>query len=185
MIESLQINTLDIATLAAITAALVTLIGNAFNIAKKYRGLMAIAIGIAFVLLPSNWINQLITGLVIGLTASGVYSQVKPREVLNNLSNSPPAGTSQTNTTDTNQTTTRNQANNRTKATNIKSNGSTSADNEANTNNNQAPTNSNQANTATNQTNTNRIQPADDGSSSNNTAAALELERKRRSRVDI
>lgn len=76
----IQISSIDLATVSAIVAALVTVIGNAFKIDKKYRALLALLLSFGFVLLPSTWLNQVLTALVIGLTASGVYSQVKPRD---------------------------------------------------------------------------------------------------------
>ncbi|WP_102347490.1 hypothetical protein [Bacillus sp. Marseille-P3661] len=80
MIENIQANSLDIAMVAAVIAALVSLIGNAFNIDKRYRALYALGFSILIVLLPSAWIDKVLTALIIGLTASGVYTQVKPRD---------------------------------------------------------------------------------------------------------
>ncbi|WP_051556289.1 hypothetical protein [Alkalihalobacterium bogoriense] len=71
---------LDLATVAAVVAALVTVIGNAFSIDKKYRALLAIGISSILWFIPREWGNELLVALVIGLTASGVYSQVKPRD---------------------------------------------------------------------------------------------------------
>lgn len=71
---------LDIATVSAVVAALVTVIGNAFSIDKKYRALLAIGIAAVLWFLPREWGNQILMALIIGLTASGVYSQVKPRD---------------------------------------------------------------------------------------------------------
>lgn len=82
MIDYIQANSLDIAKIAAIIAALVSLIGNVFNIEKKYRALLALAFSLVIVFLPLAWLNKLLTAVIIGLTASGVYSQVKPRNYL-------------------------------------------------------------------------------------------------------
>jgi hypothetical protein len=80
LIDLSQINTFDYATIAAVIAAFVTVIGNAFSIDKKYRALLAVGFGLVIVFLPQLWVEKLLTALVIGLTASGVYSQVKPRD---------------------------------------------------------------------------------------------------------
>ncbi|UOE93533.1 hypothetical protein [Alkalihalobacillus sp. LMS39] len=71
---------LDLATVAAVVAALVTVIGNAFSIDKKYRALLAVGISSILWFIPREWGNEVLVALVIGLTASGVYSQVKPRD---------------------------------------------------------------------------------------------------------
>lgn len=75
-----EVTILDVATVSAVVAALVTVIGNAFQINKKYRALLAIAVALILTFLPREWANQILMALVIGLTASGVYSQVKPRD---------------------------------------------------------------------------------------------------------
>ncbi|WP_456277916.1 hypothetical protein [Bacillus sp. AK128] len=85
MIDFTQLSHFDYATVAAVVAAFVTVIGNAFSINKKYRALLAIAVGFILVCLPQVWTERLLTGLIIGLTASGVYSQVKPRDNENEL----------------------------------------------------------------------------------------------------
>ncbi len=71
---------MDIATVSAVVAALVTVIGNAFGVDKKYRALLAVLIASVLWFIPKEWGNQVLTALIIGLTASGVYSQVKPRD---------------------------------------------------------------------------------------------------------
>ncbi|MED3648043.1 hypothetical protein P4475_14750 [Halalkalibacterium halodurans] len=76
---------LDIATIAAVVAALVTVVGNAVNMDKNYRSLLAVAIASVLWFLPKEWGEQVIIALIIGLTASGVYSQVKPRDNANEL----------------------------------------------------------------------------------------------------
>jgi hypothetical protein len=80
MFDFTQISSFDYATVAAVVAAFVTVVGNAFSINKKYRALLAIATGLVIVCLPPLWTEKLLTALLIGLTASGVYSQVKPRD---------------------------------------------------------------------------------------------------------
>jgi hypothetical protein len=80
LIDLTQINTFDYATIAAVIAAFVTVVGNAFSIDKKYRALLAVGFGLVIVFLPPMWVEKLLTALIIGLTASGVYSQVKPRD---------------------------------------------------------------------------------------------------------
>ncbi|WP_078555579.1 hypothetical protein [Bacillus alkalicellulosilyticus] len=70
----------DLGTLAAVVAALVTVIGNAFSIEKRYRALLAIGIASILWFIPRDWGSELLVALIIGLTASGVYSQVKPRD---------------------------------------------------------------------------------------------------------
>ncbi len=76
---------LDIATVSAVVAALVTVVGNAFGIDKKYRALLAIAIASTLWFIPREWGEQVLMALIIGLTASGMYSQVKPRDNQNEL----------------------------------------------------------------------------------------------------
>jgi hypothetical protein len=78
--DLLQLSSFDYATIAAVVAAFVTVLGNAFSINKKYRALVAIGIAVVLVCLPQFWTERLLTALIIGLTASGVYSQVKPRD---------------------------------------------------------------------------------------------------------
>ncbi|WP_088103897.1 hypothetical protein [Halalkalibacter urbisdiaboli] len=75
-----EVSMMDLATVSAVVAALVTVIGNAFGIEKKYRALVAIAIACILWFIPREWGEELLVALVIGLTASGVYSQVKPRD---------------------------------------------------------------------------------------------------------
>ncbi|MFD1739254.1 hypothetical protein ACFSCX_22495 [Bacillus salitolerans] len=79
MMDLMNLSTFDYATIAAIIAAFVTVVGNAFSIDKKYRSLLAVGFGLLFVFIPQFWTERLLTALIIGLTASGVYSQVKPR----------------------------------------------------------------------------------------------------------
>lgn len=76
---------LDLATVSAIVAALVTVIGNTFGVDRRYRALLAIGIACILWFLPREWGDQILMALVIGLTASGVYSQVKPRDNQNEL----------------------------------------------------------------------------------------------------
>ncbi|WP_246941418.1 hypothetical protein [Bacillus pinisoli] len=85
MFEITQLSSFDYATIAAVVAAFVTVLGNAFSINKKYRALLAIFLGLVIVCLPQLWAEKLLTALIIGLTASGVYSQVKPRDNENEL----------------------------------------------------------------------------------------------------
>ncbi|WP_216831562.1 hypothetical protein [Alkalihalobacterium elongatum] len=80
-----SISIMDLATVSAVVAALVTVVGNAFNIDKKYRALLAIGVACILWFIPSEWGNEVLVALVIGLTASGVYSQVKPRDNQNEL----------------------------------------------------------------------------------------------------
>ncbi|TWI56893.1 hypothetical protein [Halalkalibacter nanhaiisediminis] len=75
-----QVSMLDIATVSAVVAALVTVIGNIFSIDSRYRALMAIGIACVLWFMPREWGEQFLMALIIGLTASGVYSQVKPRD---------------------------------------------------------------------------------------------------------
>lgn len=75
----------DLATVSAVVAALVTVIGNAFSIDKRYRALLAIGIAGILWFIPREWGEQVVMALIIGLTASGVYSQVKPRDNQNEL----------------------------------------------------------------------------------------------------
>ncbi|QDX93653.1 hypothetical protein EEL30_15910 [Brevibacillus laterosporus] len=70
--------TYDIATLAAIVAAL-TGIAKGFGIPTKYAPLAAMAISGLFVFLPDGALKaNLLTTVVVGLTAAGAYSYVKP-----------------------------------------------------------------------------------------------------------
>ncbi|MFV8827674.1 hypothetical protein [Alkalihalobacterium sp. APHAB7] len=80
-----SISIMDLATVSAVVAALVTVVGNAFNIDKKYRALLAIGVACLLWFIPREWGNEVLVALVIGLTASGVYSQVKPRDNQNEL----------------------------------------------------------------------------------------------------
>ncbi|MCL7747880.1 hypothetical protein [Halalkalibacter alkaliphilus] len=80
-----QVSMLDLATVSAVVAALVTVIGNAFGIEKQYRALLAIGIAGILWFIPREWGEQVLMALIIGLTASGVYSQVKPRDNANEL----------------------------------------------------------------------------------------------------
>lgn len=80
-----NISMVDLATVSAVVAALVTVFGNAFNVEKKYRAILAIGIASLLWFLPREWGNEILIALVIGLTASGVYSQVKPRDHSNEL----------------------------------------------------------------------------------------------------
>ncbi len=76
----------NLATISAIVAALVTVVGNALKIPMNYRSLLAIGFGLILVFIPQDIVNKILTALIIGLTASGVYSQVKPSKFLNNPS---------------------------------------------------------------------------------------------------
>ncbi len=76
---------MDLATVSAVVAALVTVVGNAFKIEKQYRALLAIGFAGILWFIPREWGEQVLTALIIGLTASGVYSQVKPRDNANEL----------------------------------------------------------------------------------------------------
>ncbi|MFC0473177.1 hypothetical protein ACFFHM_22435 [Halalkalibacter kiskunsagensis] len=80
-----QVSMLDLATVSAVVAALVTVIGNAFGVEKRYRALLAIGIAGILWFIPREWGEQVLMALIIGLTASGVYSQVKPRDNENEL----------------------------------------------------------------------------------------------------
>ncbi|WP_332698086.1 hypothetical protein [Halalkalibacter lacteus] len=80
-----QVSMLDLATVSAVVAALVTVIGNAFGVEKQYRALLAIGIAGILWFIPREWGEQVLMALIIGLTASGVYSQVKPRDNENEL----------------------------------------------------------------------------------------------------
>ncbi|WP_052144735.1 hypothetical protein [Halalkalibacter okhensis] len=80
-----QVSMMDLATVSAVVAALVTVIGNAFSIEKQYRALLAIGIAGILWFIPREWGEQVLMALIIGLTASGVYSQVKPRDNANEL----------------------------------------------------------------------------------------------------
>ncbi|MEW9669122.1 hypothetical protein [Ammoniphilus sp. 3BR4] len=71
---------LDFATVSAVVAAFVSVVGNAFNIEVKFRSLLAILLGVILVVLPVWMMEKVITALLIGLTASGVYTQVKKRD---------------------------------------------------------------------------------------------------------
>ncbi|MBP1933760.1 hypothetical protein [Ammoniphilus resinae] len=71
---------LDYATLSALVAALVSVLGNAFHIETRYRALIAIVIGVILVSMPNWLMEKSVAALLIGLTASGVYSQVKKRD---------------------------------------------------------------------------------------------------------
>ncbi|WP_227936524.1 hypothetical protein [Alkalihalobacillus deserti] len=80
-----QVSMLDLATVSAVVAALVTVIGNAFDVEKKYRALLALGIAGILWFIPREWGEQVLMALIIGLMASGVYSQVKPRDNQNEL----------------------------------------------------------------------------------------------------
>lgn len=70
--------TYDIATLAAIVAAL-TGIAKGFGVPTKFAPLVAIALSGVFVFLPDGALKtNLLTTVVVGLTAAGAYSYVKP-----------------------------------------------------------------------------------------------------------
>ncbi|WP_194709698.1 hypothetical protein [Radiobacillus deserti] len=87
MIDVSQLNPANLATMSAIVAALVTVLGNSFNIPTRYRSLIAIGIGMLLVFLPQSLLNKVLTAFVIGLTASGVYSQVKPLNLFQKATN--------------------------------------------------------------------------------------------------
>jgi len=76
---------LDLATVSAVVAALVTVVGNAFGIQKQYRALLAIGFAGILWFIPREFGEQVLMALIIGLMASGVYSQVKPRDNQNEL----------------------------------------------------------------------------------------------------
>ncbi|MFC0562052.1 hypothetical protein [Halalkalibacter alkalisediminis] len=80
-----QVSMLDLATVSAVVAALVTVLGNAFGVENKYRALLAIGIAGILWFIPREWGEQVLMALIIGLMASGVYSQVKPRDNQNEL----------------------------------------------------------------------------------------------------
>ncbi|MDT8859314.1 hypothetical protein N0O92_03645 [Alkalihalobacillus sp. MEB130] len=80
-----EVSMMDLATVSAVVAALVTVIGNAFGVEKQYRALLAIGIAGILWFIPREWGEQVLMALIIGLTASGVYSQVKPRDNENEL----------------------------------------------------------------------------------------------------
>jgi hypothetical protein len=80
---------LDYATVSAVVAAFVSVVGNAFNIQAKYRALLAIIVGVVMVALPDWLMQKSVTALLIGLTASGVYTQVKKRDYNQGTTNSP------------------------------------------------------------------------------------------------
>ncbi|WP_068793598.1 hypothetical protein [Brevibacillus laterosporus] len=70
--------TFDIATLAAIVAAL-TGVAKGFGVPNKYAPIVAMAFSALFVFLPTGEIKtNLLTTVVVGLTAAGAYSYVKP-----------------------------------------------------------------------------------------------------------
>lgn len=71
---------LDFATISAVVAAFVSVIGNAFQIDSRYRALIAIVIGVFLVSIPPWLMEKTVMALLIGLTASGVYTQVRKRE---------------------------------------------------------------------------------------------------------
>lgn len=71
---------LDFATISAVVAAFVSVVGNAFRIESRYRALIAIVIGVFIVSIPTWLMEKSVMALLIGLTASGVYTQVKKRE---------------------------------------------------------------------------------------------------------
>ncbi len=72
-----EISMLDLATVSAVVAALVTVVGNAFGIQKQYRALLAIGFAGILWFIPREFGEQVLMALIIGLMASGVYSQVK------------------------------------------------------------------------------------------------------------
>ncbi|NEU30014.1 hypothetical protein GN156_04375 [bacterium LRH843] len=80
-----QVSMTDIATVSAVVAALVTVIANTFKIDRRYRAMLAIGIASVLWFIPRHWSEQVLVALIIGLTASGVYSQVKPRDNENEL----------------------------------------------------------------------------------------------------
>ncbi|MDL4842979.1 hypothetical protein [Aquibacillus rhizosphaerae] len=127
MIDINQLDPANLATISAIVAALVTVIGNAFTVPKRYRSLLAIGFAMIIVFLPQLLLNKVLTALIIGLTASGVYSQIKPSKLLDNL-----------NLKDTNTTTTTNNSSNSSNAENTATSG-----NNNNSNNNTSGTKNN------------------------------------------
>ncbi|MCT2535720.1 hypothetical protein NC661_06380 [Aquibacillus koreensis] len=87
MINMDQLDPTSLATLSAIVAAVVAVTGDAFNLPKKYRSLIAIGLAIVFVFLPSWILTKVLTACIIGVTASGVYSQIKPSKLISKLTN--------------------------------------------------------------------------------------------------
>ncbi|WP_407272753.1 hypothetical protein [Radiobacillus sp. PE A8.2] len=85
MIDVNQLDPANLATISAIVAALVTVLGNAIKLPTRFRALLAIGIAFILVFIPPSLLNKILTALVIGLTASGVYSQVKPMKFFQNL----------------------------------------------------------------------------------------------------
>ncbi|WP_226038518.1 hypothetical protein [Aquibacillus saliphilus] len=85
MVNINQLDPASLATIAAIVAALVTVVGNAFKLPSEYRSLLAIGVAFVLVFLPQGFLNKVLTALIIGLTASGVYSQVKPLKFLEKI----------------------------------------------------------------------------------------------------
>ena len=73
---------LDFATISAVVAAFVSVVGNAFHIHPKYRALLAIVMGLILVSIPIAFMEKAVTALLIGLSASGVYTQVKKRDYM-------------------------------------------------------------------------------------------------------
>jgi hypothetical protein len=73
---------LDFATISAVVAAFVSVVGNAFNIHPKFRALIAVVMGVILVSIPVALMEKAVTALLIGLTASGVYTQVKKRDYI-------------------------------------------------------------------------------------------------------
>ncbi|RKD26824.1 hypothetical protein BEP19_16665 [Ammoniphilus oxalaticus] len=70
----------DIATISAVVAAFVSVVGNAFMIPSRFRAVIALFVGVYFVSIPTWLVEKSTLALLIGLTASGVYTQVKKRE---------------------------------------------------------------------------------------------------------
>ncbi|UFU00641.1 hypothetical protein KO561_06820 [Radiobacillus kanasensis] len=87
MIDINQLGPANLATISAIVAALVTVVGNIFKLPTRYRALLAIGVALVLVFLPQFLLDKVLTAFVIGLTASGVYSQVKPLKFLNKTAN--------------------------------------------------------------------------------------------------
>ncbi|MFB0830754.1 hypothetical protein ACEU2D_14220 [Brevibacillus laterosporus] len=70
--------TTDIATLAAIVAAL-TGVAKGFGVPNKFAPLVTMAFSALFVFLPNGGLKtNLLTTVVVGLTVAGTYSYVKP-----------------------------------------------------------------------------------------------------------
>lgn len=70
---------IDIATTAAVVAAAVG-VAKGLGLPSKYAPVAAMVLAGAFVYLPEGIRQGVMTAVVIGLTASGAYSYVKPEQ---------------------------------------------------------------------------------------------------------